>query len=91
MRAFLRSLNDILTTAVLWVVPIYSLSKVVGSGTWRWSVIIVGAACVALVINRLIVFLYTKFAPDRLRDRTTHLLAKPEIATNGTASRESLR
>jgi hypothetical protein len=37
MRPSLRSLNDVLTTAVLWVVSIYGLSKVVGSGSWRWT------------------------------------------------------
>jgi len=89
MRTPIRSLNDVLTTAVLWLFSVFGLSKFVGSGSWRWSVIIVGGGCAALLINWLIVHLYSTYAPDRLKDRTIHLAAKENAAENGVPTQNS--
>jgi hypothetical protein len=69
-------MKDVVTAVAIWLLSIYGLSKFVeNGGSWRWSVIVVGGGCAALLVNRLIVFLFTNYGPDRLKDRTTHLTA----------------
>ena len=66
---------DGLVALAIGVFAIHDLSKWITDASWSRSIAIASSMFLAVMINHALVFLYTKYGPDRLRDSTTHLMA----------------